>query len=288
MKVTVRLLSFLLAVLLLVPSLFSCGDRDGREKIAVTILPQVELVSAVAGEDFHVVALVPPGYSPEGYEPTVRAMADFSESLLYFSIGIPMEATSLLPSLSDTTRHVSLADGVRAVYPDLSIHGGRDPHIWLSPKRVKHMVGMIADELSSLRPERAALYRENAEAYCAALDRADAEIREMLAECERKEFIAYHPAFAYFAEEYGLTMHAVEAHGSEVSPMDRATIESLARERGIKVIFYQEETGARQASSIAEAIGGRAVMLSPLSGDYLQNLKNMAREIAAAMESEAP
>jgi zinc transport system substrate-binding protein len=262
-------------------ALASCGGGDGREVIAVTILPERRFVSAVVGEDFRVVSLVPPGHSPETYEPTAAVMMDLADAAAYFSIGVPVEENSLLPMLSGDTLHVSLADAAAAVYPDLTINGGRDPHVWLSPKRVRVMIAAILEAAVTLRPDRAEIYRENAAAYLAALDAADARIRSALAESGVTEFIVYHPAFGYLADEYGLTMHALEDEGSEATAVDMAAMVDFARSRNIRVIFYQAETDSRQAEAFAAEIGGRAVMLSPLAEKYVENLEIMAEAIAS-------
>ena len=283
-----KLTALLLALLLLL-SLTACGDEDGRPVIAVSIPPEADFVRAVAGEEFRIVTMVPPGYSPEAYEPTVRAMMDFADAEIFFSIGVPVETTALLPALDDGTRHVSLAEAARTQYADLMIGEERDPHIWLSPSRVSLMIEAIVTALSERAPENATLYRQNADVYLASLLAADAAVRAALSASDVSEFIVYHPAFGYLAEEYELTMHALEEHGGEVTPGRLAAMVDLARDRGIKVIFYQAETDSREAEAFAEEIGGRAVMLSPLSENYIENLTVMAEAIAtAAGEESAP
>lgn len=283
MKLTKRAFALILMMAVLL-SLAACGNGDEREVIAVTILPERELVASVVGEDFRIVTLVPPGHSPETYEPTAGTMMDLADAAVYFSIGVPVEATSLLPSLPKNTLHVSLADAAAAVYPDLAIDGGRDPHIWLSPKRVRVMVEAILETVCTLRPDRAEIYRENAAAYIASLEAADARIRSGIEESGVTEFIVYHPAFGYLADEYGLTMHALEDEGSEATALDMAAMVDFAKARNIRVIFYQAETDSRQAEAFAAEIGGRAVMLSPLAEHYIENLEVMAEAIASLGE----
>ncbi|MBQ2718880.1 MAG: zinc ABC transporter substrate-binding protein [Clostridia bacterium] len=287
MKKAVRLLALLLLLLTALPLLSACGEGDDRPVVAVTILPEAGLVRAVAGEDFRILTLVPPGYSPEAYEPTVRTMAEFSRAALFFSIGVPVEETALLPSLGEGTRHVSLSAAAAAVYPELVLNGERDPHVWLSPKRVAVMVARITEELSALRPEQAEVYRQNAAAYLAELSAVDARIRTALSAAGTTDILVYHPAFGYLADEYGLTMHALERDGREPTAAELAEAVDLARERGIRTVFYQAETDGRSARAFAEEIGGRAVMLSPLSEAYLENLEAMAEAIATA-ERSAP
>lgn len=275
-----RALALLLTTLLTVLPLASCGARDERETVAVTIPPEAAFVRAVAGDDFRILTMVPPGYSPEAYEPTVRTMMRFSDARLFFSIGMPVDELTLIPACPEGTRHVALDGVVSAAYPDLLIDGGRDPHIWLSPSRAALMVAAIADELSLLRPDRAAVYRKNAAAYIAAIGESDSRIRAAIDDSGITEFMVYHPAFGYFADEYGLTMYALEEHGKEATAARLAEAVEHARGRDIGVIFYQAETDGRQAEAFAAELGGRAVMLEPLSEQYLENLEKMAEAIA--------
>ncbi len=271
-----------LALALLLSALFGCTpQRDGRPVVAVSVLPEAALARAVLGEGYRIAVMVPPGYSPESYTPSISEMADFSDAVLYFSIGVPMEKTALLPMLSEKTTHIPLADAAREAAPDLLLDGGRDPHIWLSLSRASRMVEAIAEAAVSYDPENAATYRANADAYLERIGQTDAEIRTILADIPCREFLVYHPAFGYFADEYGLTMHALEKGGKEVTPADLSETVAYAEEKGIKTVFYQAETDSRGAEVLAEEIGGEAVMLSPLSENYLENLLVMARAIAS-------
>ncbi len=278
-----RVGAMLFVLALLFSALCGCTPlKDDRPIVAVSILPEAAFVRAVFGNGVRVAVMVPPGYSPESYTPSIAEMADFSDAVLYFSIGVPMEKTALLPMLSESTTHISLADAARKASSDLLLDGERDPHIWLSPSRVSSMVEAVCEAACAYDPENAALYRANADAYITDIERTDAEIRSLLSDLACREFLAYHPAFGYFAEEYGLTMRALERGGKEVTPALLAETVSYAKEKGIKTVFYQAETDSRAAEVLAEEIGGQAVMLSPLAENYLDNLLIMAQAIAAS------
>lgn len=277
-----RLAALSLALALLFCTFFGCTpERDERPIVAVSILPEAAFVRAVFGDRVRVAVMVPPGYSPESYTPSIAEMTDFSDAVLYFSIGVPMESTALLPMLSKETTHISLADAAREAAPDLLMDGGRDPHIWLSPSRVCSMVEAIAEAAALYDPENAATYRANADAYIADIENTDAAIRSLLADIPCREFLVYHPAFGYFADEYGLAMRALEKGGKEVTPAELEATVAYAKEKGIKTVFYQAETDSRAAEVLAEEIGGQAVMLSPLAENYLENLLTMAQAIKA-------
>ena len=252
--------------------------------IAVTIVPQETFVKAVCGELAEVLTLVPPGNSPENYEPTPTQMEQLSAASLYFTIGVPVESADIIGSVGEM-KTISLRDEVAALYPERSFEsGGRDPHIWLSPKRVMVMVEAIARELSALDDENKETYQANAGAYIQQLEQLDKEITSALEGVSNRKFIVYHPAFGYLAEDYDLTMYSLEEEGKEATPRHLADMIDLAKSENIKAIFYQEEIDSSQSKAFAEEIGGRTIQLSPLAADYIENLKAMAQLMAEVMQ----
>lgn len=252
--------------------------------IAVTIVPEQTFVKAVCGDLAEVITMVPPGNSPENYEPTAIEMEKFSDASLYFSIGVPTEKAHILRNIGNT-KVISLHDAVAAVYPERTFESGeRDPHIWLSPKRVKVMIETIANEMGKLDPSNAATYNKNADAYIKQLDALDGQIKAALEGVQSKTFVVYHPAFGYLADDYGLTMYALEEEGKEATAQHLQDMIDLAKAKNIKVIFYQDEIDSSQSKAFAEEIGGKTIQLSPLAANYIENLNNMANTMAEAMQ----
>ena len=52
--------------------------------------------------------------------------------------------------------------------------------------------------------------------------------------------------------------------------------------------FRQGDVARGLAARIAEAIGGQVIAIDPLAPDYLTNLREVARRIAAAGKSVSP
>lgn len=294
MKKNIRcVLSFML--ILSVVFLFGCSKqvqetpkeenvKEEKPIIAVTIVPEKTFVEAVCGELAEVVTLVPPGNSPENYEPTPAEIEKFSKASLYFSIGVPTEEANILPNAGDV-KIVALQDKVALAYEDRKFESGeRDPHVWLSPKRVKVMIEIIADEMGKIDEVNKETYEKNAEAYINQLDEVDKEIKEALVGVKSKKFIVYHPAFGYLAEDYGLEMYALEEEGKESTAVHLQEMIDLAKKENIKAIFYQEEIDSRQSESFAEEIGGKTMQLAPLAADYIENLKKMAKTMVEVMQ----
>ena len=286
-RIVFAIMALTLAGLLL---LSGCGNqqatKEANEKVivAVTVLPQKAFVEAVCGDLAEIVTIVPPGTSPGNYEPTPQEMERFSKAAVYFTIGVPTEKANILPR-AESMKIVSMPERVAEVYPDREFsEGKRDPHIWLSPKRAKVMIQLVADTMCELDAESAETYNKNAEAFLKEIDQADTKIKETFSGIQNLKFIVFHPAYGYFADDYGLTMNALEENGKEATPQHLQDMIDLAKTENIKTIFSQAEIDSNQPEAFAEEIGGEKVMLSPLSDDYIANLKSMAEALAGAMK----
>jgi len=269
-----------------------CGGKDGpdtpesrdRLVVAVTIVPEKTFVKEVCGDLAEVVTMVPPGYSPENYEPAAPQMEKFYDAAVYFTIGVPAEEANILPAAKDV-RVVPLHEAASRVYDELEFEdGGRDPHVWLSPRRVMIMIDAIAETMCDIDPSNEQVYRENAAGYIRRLDELDKRIRSSLEGVRSRKIVVYHPAFGYFADDYGIEMLALEEEGKEVTAGRLQEVIDIAREENIKVVFYQEEMHSGQAEAIAEEIGGKTVKLSPLAEDYTGNLEEMASLLAEVLQ----
>lgn len=287
MNKTYRTTLFILVITGL--SLFSGCSRTAEKTdgitVAVTVLPQEAFVKAVAGDLVHVVTMVPPGASPENYQPTPKQMTDFAEASLYFTIGMPNEATSILPGAASLNKKlvvIDLAEKVDAVYParffDASEdpdHAGRDPHMWMSPKRVIVMVEAIRDALSELDPTNASLYQSNAQNYITQLKSLDEALTQAFSQIENNSFIIMHPSLGYFADDYSLTMVELEQDGKASSASHMEKVIDFAKLNDIHVVFYQTEFDSNQAKTLAAEIEGTTMPLDILSSDYINNMEKI-------------
>lgn len=271
--------------LLIIAYLPTANSIEAKEvTTAVTIVPQKQLVKAVAGENSEVTVMIPPGYSPGNYAPRPSELTKFSDADIYFSIGVPADIQNILPKVKQFNQNikvVKLAERVSQKYEDRTFpNGSRDPHIWLSPKRVIQIVEIIRDELNELNPQKKQFHKKNASEYIERIKKTDQKVKNILSEKENDYILVYHPSFGYFAEEYNLNMIAIEEGGKEATAKHLQEIIDFAKENNIKKIFHQAEIDSRQTRALAEEIGAELVKLDPLAEDYLNNLVEMAEKIA--------
>ncbi len=286
-------LVFALLTAALILSISGCGDKKSLPGVtgsadmlvaAVTIVPEKTFVEAVCGNLVEVVTMVPPGNSPENYEPTPPQMEKFHDAAVYFTIGVPTEEANILPAVKNVIV-VPLHEAAARVYAEREFDGGgRDPHVWLSPKRVKVMIDAIASTMCDIDPSNELIYRENAADYIRRLDTLDEHIRSSLEGVGNRKMIVFHPAFGYFADDYGIEMFSLEEEGKEATARRLQEMTDFALAENIKVIFYQAETPSGQAEAFAEGIGGKAMELSPLAEDYINNLESMAALLAEVLQ----
>ncbi len=250
---------------------------DDRLQIAVSIVPEETFVKKIGGELVDVVTIIPPGQSPANYAPSPQIMKQLEDSDIYFSIGVPAEEANIIPrieQLASSAKLVELNEKVEKKYPELFFaENSRDPHIWMSPKRVIMMVDVIQEELGNIDPDNSEIYAKRAESYKKELEDLDLEIKKSVAGLKEKTIIVYHPSFGYFADDYGLSMIALEEEGKEATPERLMEVIDLAKGKEIKSIFYQSEIDSKQSEVVANEISGKAIEIEPLASNYIENLR---------------
>ena len=282
-----------LAVIMLFPG---CGKKEeaisGKINVFTSIMPQKYFVERIGGERVNVSVLVLPGKSPATYEPSPDQVISLAKADLFFSIGVAFEK-AFIPSIAESLKSLKIVDtshGIKKRNIESHDHdeddeeedhksGAPDPHIWMSPVLVKQQVLNIYNALVEKDPEGKDYYKKGYETFAADLDKADAELRKVLAPFKGSTLFVFHPAFGYFADEYGLKQEAIETGGKEPSPSVLESIIKKAKADKVKVIFVQPEFSQKSAGAIAKAIGGSVITLNPLNPDYLNNLLNIAEEV---------
>ena len=143
-----KLSAYLLAALLLA----ACAPKQpaGENTFYVSILPLRSIVEEIVGDDFKIEVLVPPGASPETFEPTPRQFVELNKAQLIFNVGLIDFETTLLGKVGDQAKVVNLSRGIDLIAGSCS-HGhdghehghghahGVDPHVWTSPKALQTM-----------------------------------------------------------------------------------------------------------------------------------------------------
>ena len=275
----------LIAMMLI--GLAACTDTGGDPAsgdaltVVATVPPMGWLVEQVGGEHVDVVVLVDPGQDPHTYEPTPGNMRSMGDADAYVTVDLEFE-DAWLPRFQEINPEMTVIDAAAEIERLESPESGgeADPHVWTSPTATSLMALEIAEQLGTLDPDNADDYEINARTLDAEIAELDSTIAATLDDAQSTTFMVYHPAWGYFAREYGLEQLAVESGGQEPSAAELAELIELARSENITVIFVQPSTNTRTADLIAEEIGADVVVVNPLAEDWLVNMQ----QVAAAFE----
>lgn len=260
--------------------------------VAASIAPLADFARQVGGDHVSVVTLVPPGASPHTYELTPSQVEQVARARLLVLNGVGLEywADKLVkgagnPKLIvvDTSQGIEILDG------DSGALSG-NPHVWLDPQNAIVQVQHIRDALIQSDPAHAEVYRNRTQAYVDQLQALDREVAAETGTWSSRQFIAFHPAWAYFARRYGLEQAAVieSSPGREPSPAEVARIVETAKRIGARAIFAEPQFSAKAAQTIAEETGAAVLFLDPLGSSlvdpsYLSLLRYNVAQMSVAL-----
>jgi len=292
----VAAIALLLVLLLIAPGCISLDGDDTNNKIrvAVTIPPQEEMVREIGGEHVEIFVMVPPGSDPHTYEPLPALMAKAAEADMYLTLGtglLPVEdvLASRLVAMNPDLVRVDSSKGITYLRNHEETEDGStgssgmepgespDPHIWLSLRNAEIMSENTRDALIIADPAHEKEYRENCDRYTARLKNLDQNISDAFSRDDPGIILVTHPAWQYFARDYGLEMVAIEHEGKEPTAKDLESLIVLARSHGIRVVFAEAQESPREAETIAREIGGTVLVIDPLAGDYLANMERVSQ-----------
>jgi len=293
-----------------VPGETQAVSGQDRVKVMVSIAPQKYFVERIGGEPVEVTALLPAGSNPHTFEPRPSQIRALGQADMYMSIGVEYEK-ALLPRIKSTHPDLTVAHMDRGIEKIAMIphhhghdhhdahahdhdhdahqdhshhHDGPDPHVWLSPDLVMIMADNIRQDLSRILPEKKEMFTNNYLRFVRELMDLDQQIKAVFQEFPPGgKFMVFHPAWGYFARNYGLIQVPVEVEGREPRSADLKELINTARDEGIKVVFVSPQFSKRSAETIAHAIGGETIFVDPLAENWKENMLTVADKFARAI-----
>lgn len=278
-------------VIILLPILiFSCSSskkQDDKPIVTVSILPQKYFVEQIAGTEFEINVMLPPGANPSDFEPTPKQIQDLNKSKIYFYIGHLGFEKSWMIKFSETAKNVSYIscsqgiDLLRSIEDSHShTHGnGTDPHIWTSPENVKTIARTICSTLSEIYPEKSDFFKNNLDEFIGEIDILDSYIRETLAEKQSGSFLIFHPSLGYYARDYHLRQYSVEYEGKPPSTAQMKELVDLAEKEKIATVFIQSQFETSKAKTIAKEINAIVETIDPLAEDWLSEMYGLTEKM---------
>ncbi len=296
MNIQIKLAIIAIAVIIPLSSIAVYGT-DSNQQFTTIDSSKLQVISSfytlhefsqnVGQEKVDVSLLIPAGVEPHDWGPTIKDVQRMQQSDLIIINGIGFE--NWVDNLKDTNYQGVIVDTSNGILDNNlgqeQISTSGDPHIWLNPVYAKIQVQNIANAFSNSDPNNQEYYQSNAAKYIEELEFLDLKIRNELSNCNH-DFVAFHDAFSYFADEYNLNQHTIissnDPHG-EATAKTLENIISTSKELNISVIFSEENVNTRTSEIIANEIDGKVLVLSTLEvssdGTYIskmiENLNNL-------------
>jgi zinc transport system substrate-binding protein len=255
--------------------------------VVASIFPVADLVSQVGGGRVTVTTLMPPGASPHTFEPKPSLVRKIAAARIFFMIGAGLEfwARDFIRSSGTQIQTVELSAGMPLIglghHAEAAEAGHHppaadearfaNPHVWLDPLLAVTMVRRIEAALKAADPPAAERYAARTRAYIGDLERLHREIEATIARFDRRQYVAFHPAWDYFARRYGLEPVGIieTAPGSQPNPRQIGNIVAQIQTHGLQAIFAEPQLNLRIAEIIARQAGVRLLILDPIGGKGL-------------------
>ncbi len=127
---------------------------------------------------------------------------------------------------------------------------GDNPHVWYDPATMPALARALADALAKTDPAHAADYATRLAAFLASLEPIHGKIAEIRGKYAGVAITATEPVFGYMACALGLKMRnerfqMAVMNDTEPSARDIAAFEHDLRERKVRVLLYNKQTGTK-------------------------------------------
>lgn len=270
-----------------------CGRKPDQKAIviATSIFPVADVTARLAGPEAEVFFVIPSGANPHSYEPVPSDVRRLQKADLFIGVHPEFDGwirrylTPGVPSINlmELTREPAAAD-----------EDAHNPHIWLSVKRMRRILPELIHRLCRVDTQAAARIREAGRVYADSLDRLDRMIHDLMQGLQDPPFFQWHPAWTFFARDYGLNLAGSiqRGHGHEPSLKTFERLTAGAREKGVRLIVIGLNLESRAVESLAREIGADVLQLDNLGdpeipgrGSYIHLMQYNAERLAGALRA---
>ena len=276
-----KIATFIICALLIV----GCTTKNDSDKktIFVTITPMQSIIEEITAGDFDIEVIVPKGASPETFEPTPKQVTSFSDAEFIFSTGLIDFEQSLVERISGDAEVVNLSKDIELIAGSCS-HGnhkhkhGVDPHIWTSPRALRTMVTNAHKAIMAHYPD-SVKYTEATGRLLERINKLDNYYATRIKAEGVEAMMIYHPAYTYYARDYGIEQIAIEHDGKEPSLRQTTALIEKAKEHGVKAILRQPQYSEDKVRAIANDAGAEIITTDPLAEDILGEIERVTEII---------
>ncbi|MGB3403195.1 MAG: zinc ABC transporter substrate-binding protein [Microcoleaceae cyanobacterium] len=284
------------------------SEETTSTKIMATFLPMYLFTKAVAGPEGEVELLVPANANIHSYQASPDEIRSLTEADILIKNGLGLEEfldKMITNTANSQLQQIDASQGIEPLQEEEKhsgedhdhdhdhghSHEGGNPHVWLDPILAQEQVINIRDGLIAADPENSQTYQTNAAAYLSQLQQLDQQFKAQLASLKGCQFIAFHDAYPYLAERYGLEQIAViQLPEDSLSPSDIQRVINTAQQYNIKALLSETGVEDNRLQRISEDTGLPVKTLDPIeTGNldpqyYLTAMENNLQTLVEACQ----
>lgn len=238
---------------------------EGEPKVVTTIGMLGDIVQTVGGDCIEVEVMMGPGIDPHLYKASASDVKTLQNADIIFYSGLHLEGQlgEVFEGLQNKRPVIAVAE--RAVSDEDIIKTddtyGVDPHVWMNASLWAQTVDVIAEELSTLKPDCTEAIAERANAYKPQLEALHSWTQESIATIpeEQRILVTAHDAFSYYSQAYGIDVAGIQGISTEAEAAIadiRDTVDTIV-ERTVPAIFVESTINPRAIEAVKQAAEDR-------------------------------
>jgi ABC-type Zn uptake system ZnuABC Zn-binding protein ZnuA len=266
--------------------------------IVASINDLAAVAREIAGPSARIDIICRPDQDPHSVDVPPRDLGLVRQADVYFKVGVALDpwADDLIRAahnprlvVVDCSRGIEILGVSGEDEAEKRTHPEGNPHYWLGPSNLVRIAANIRDGLMRADSMAAPQVAKSFELFAARADSAFAHWREMLAPCRGTGIVTEHPAWDYFARDFGLRVAGVVSAvpDAEPTPAHLARLEEIIRAGGARVFLKEPFASERIPQVLARDTGIQVMTAPPSVGaipesrDLWSHFDYLVRELAA-------
>jgi zinc transport system substrate-binding protein len=243
-------------------------------KVLATFFPLQDWATAIGGSKANVSLIVPVSIDVHEFEPSPAAIQAISEANILVLNGAGLETWATEAILAASNPNLVVVDcssGIDLINVPPQFQAGNrtiDPHIWNNPIDAIAMVKNILTGFIKADPSDASYFAANANKYENALSVLNQQFVDLTSsKLATRDFVTFHTAWAYLAQQYNLTQIPVFGpFEEEPTPSDIRTVVNAINQNKLCYVGYESLENPAISQSIASETHATLVPMDPNEG----------------------
>jgi len=256
----------------------------------VTSTEDLAAIGREVGGDHVSIDSIAKGYQdPHFVEPKPSFLLKLQKADLLAVVGLQLEI-GWLPPLITQSGNSKIQVGAKG-YLDLStasevlelptttvtradgdVHPLGNPHYWLDPENGRRIARSFKDRFSEMQPAEAAYFDQHLKDFENRLTENEKRWDAAMAPYKGRKVVTYHRSFPNFSKRFGLNVvdYVEPKPGIPPSPSHTLELINKMKQENIKLILVEPYFDMRTPDSVAQQVGGTALVLLPSVGGEKQ------------------